>query len=247
MSIEWNGQVHPAARIAPMMNDDRLNELAVDIVANGLVDPIVLLGDGTLIDGRNRLEACKRVNVKPTFVVRDVDPVSFVLSRLQHRDMNSSQRYAIEAQVLANAGKRVDGRWQHQAVTESGKIFSFSETHRKAMQKLGTVIDYRPDDLTEIINGKLSIDSAYKQAMLKRDAKTQAQAARDKETQTAIDNHAQALDSFLNSTDFNKSLDSRDLDVQRGVLKIEQGVSEQLDRLMKERRKIIAELEETNQ
>jgi ParB-like chromosome segregation protein Spo0J len=52
--------VHPAADIFPMMSDDELQELAADIAENGLQVAIIL--DHTqkvLIDGRNRLEACK--------------------------------------------------------------------------------------------------------------------------------------------------------------------------------------------
>lgn len=81
-------KIHPAAALFPMMSDDELRELAADIKANGLHEPIVcyvdnadwsaegaLLPDGepnfrqlgTLVDGRNRLAACDLVGVEPTF------------------------------------------------------------------------------------------------------------------------------------------------------------------------------------
>jgi ParB-like chromosome segregation protein Spo0J len=53
---------HPAADLFPFMSDDELAELAVDIRAHGLLEPIVLL-DGLVLDGRNRLRACEAAGV----------------------------------------------------------------------------------------------------------------------------------------------------------------------------------------
>jgi hypothetical protein len=48
---------HPAAALFPMLEERELAELAGDIRANGLVSPIVVK-DGQILDGRNRLRAC---------------------------------------------------------------------------------------------------------------------------------------------------------------------------------------------
>jgi hypothetical protein len=50
-----------------MMPDDALDELATDIKANGLLHPSYWMRDDTSIDGRNRLETCKRAKVEPKF------------------------------------------------------------------------------------------------------------------------------------------------------------------------------------
>ena len=50
-----------------MMPDDELDELATDIIANGLLHPSYWMQDDTSIDGRNRLETCKRAKVEPKF------------------------------------------------------------------------------------------------------------------------------------------------------------------------------------
>jgi len=51
-------KTHPAAEMFPMMTDIELRELAADIQKNGLLEPVVLY-HGVVLDGRNRLAACK--------------------------------------------------------------------------------------------------------------------------------------------------------------------------------------------
>src|SRR5206468_7124449 len=70
-ALKPNGKVHPVAAMFPMMSDAELDELAQDIKASGMVHPVVLDSDGTLIDGRNRQEACKRAKVECKYVELD--------------------------------------------------------------------------------------------------------------------------------------------------------------------------------
>ena len=60
-------QIHPAAEMLPLLPGPELETLAQSIRAHGLKHPIVLL-DGAVIDGRNRLLACERAGVEPRFV-----------------------------------------------------------------------------------------------------------------------------------------------------------------------------------
>ena len=60
--------VHPVAALFPMLADDEIEELAADIKARGLLQPIVLDAEGRVLDGRNRLAACEIAGVEPTFV-----------------------------------------------------------------------------------------------------------------------------------------------------------------------------------
>jgi len=57
--------VHPSAKTFPMLAKDELQELANSIKEQGLNHPIVVKNN-VLIDGRNRLAACKLAGVKPT-------------------------------------------------------------------------------------------------------------------------------------------------------------------------------------
>lgn len=58
---------HAALSLFPELEGKELRELATDILANGLLNPIVLAGE-TVLDGRNRLLACKIASVEPKFV-----------------------------------------------------------------------------------------------------------------------------------------------------------------------------------
>ena len=55
--------------IQSLTNDARrrADELATDTKANGLLHPSYWMRDDTSIDGRNRLETCKRAKVEPKF------------------------------------------------------------------------------------------------------------------------------------------------------------------------------------
>lgn len=102
--------IHPAAAVFPMMTDQGLDVLAADIKANGLKQPIVRMGD-VILDGRNRLEACTRANVVPTYQeIETQNPLAYVISaNIHRRHLTTTQRAAIAAE-LANmkSGHRTD-------------------------------------------------------------------------------------------------------------------------------------------
>jgi hypothetical protein len=97
---------HPAANLFPLMPDDELQTLAHDIKANGLRNPIIIV-NGKVLDGRNRLLACKLAGVRPEFQPRNAErlgsPVTWVLSQnLHRRQLTATQRafVAVEAEKL---------------------------------------------------------------------------------------------------------------------------------------------------
>ena len=95
---------HPAAELFPLLTGVRLKELAEDIKANTLREPI-LIHDGQILDGRNRLAACKMAGVPPRYddaVLRDGEtPTAYVVSmNLHRRHLSDKQRSAIAAQLV---------------------------------------------------------------------------------------------------------------------------------------------------
>lgn len=99
--IEFTGEVHPAARLFPLLDGVELEELAKDIAHGGLIEPLWLMSDGTLLDGRNRLAACELASVEPRWrVYGGDDPVGFVVSQNVHRRHMSQGQLAMVAVEL---------------------------------------------------------------------------------------------------------------------------------------------------
>jgi hypothetical protein len=99
-SVEICG-IHPAATLFPLMEGAELEQLVTDIRANGLREEIVL-HQGLILDGRNRLRACELAGVKPRFIEWDGhgSPMAFVFSRnLHRRHLDESQRAIIAARA----------------------------------------------------------------------------------------------------------------------------------------------------
>lgn len=103
-------EFHPAANVFPVLESAALRELADDIRAHGLREPITLL-DGKVLDGRNRHDACLIAGVEPTFnEFNGDDAIAFVISmNLRRRHLDASQRAMVAAE-LANMrqGERTD-------------------------------------------------------------------------------------------------------------------------------------------
>lgn len=90
----WNGKIHPAAELFPMMTGDEFDSLVESIKFQGLREAAWLTIDGELLDGRNRVAACEKAGVQPTFrTYQGDDPVSFVLAlNLERRHLNQGQK-----------------------------------------------------------------------------------------------------------------------------------------------------------
>lgn len=108
---------HPSAELFPLLGDDELQELAEDIRANGLIEPVWLYEDpelGTVIlDGRNRARACELAGVElQTRIYIGDDPVGFSISQnVQRRHLTAGQRAGVSHKALpiyeAEAAKRM--------------------------------------------------------------------------------------------------------------------------------------------
>lgn len=96
-SSGYSGLVHHLANRYPMMKAAGLDEMALDIAAHGQREPIWLDIEGHLIDGRNRLEACRLAGVSPRFKVYEGDDIeAFIVSKNEHRrDLSAKERQEI--------------------------------------------------------------------------------------------------------------------------------------------------------
>ena len=159
-------EVHPAAEIFPLLNADGISELADDIERNGLQLPIVLC-DGKLLDGRNRLAACTLVGVDPEFVDYDGDdPVGYVVSlNLHRRHLSPSQRAIIASRIaeLTHGGDRRSDQAANlpletqAAVAEKLKVSPRSLRTARRIIKSGT-----PELVAAVEAGETTLNAAAK-------------------------------------------------------------------------------------
>ena len=97
--------VHPDANAFPLMSPAEIQALADDIKKHGLKQPIIMCR-GAIVDGRNRLAACRLAKVEPTFVIMDEltdhEILALVLSaNIHRRHLERSQREVIAAKLVS--------------------------------------------------------------------------------------------------------------------------------------------------
>ena len=109
MSSEIRKCFHPVADIFPLMEGAEFSDLVSDISEHGLLDPIFLHPDGSILDGRTRYLACIEAEVEPKFVEwsGDGSEVAFVISRNIHRrHLSPDQKREVIAALLKVNPKR---------------------------------------------------------------------------------------------------------------------------------------------
>jgi len=148
-------KVHPVADLFPMLADDELAELAADIGERGLLQPIVLDAEGQVLDGRNRLAACKIAKIEPAFTTYNGnDPEGYAIAvNVERRSLSQGQK----AIIIARANKRY-------------RRNTFSEVSKQRVSHARTVLEYAPDLVDAVVSGARSLDEAYKIAQQRKQA-----------------------------------------------------------------------------
>ena len=157
--------VHPAADVFPMLDLDELSDLASDIKSNGLQHPIVVgMVDGVemLIDGRNRLAACKMAGVSPEIKqLNGQDPEALILSEnIMRRHMTKGQR-AMAVAMMYPEGAGRGGK--------DDENFSL-HFHKSYLRQARTVLKYTPEYTDAVIAGAKSLSEAYEEAKQRKNA-----------------------------------------------------------------------------
>lgn len=192
---------HPASALFPMMTDEEMGDLVEDIKQHGLLEPLVLC-EGKVLDGRNRMAACKRTGVPPRFAKWNGEhgsPTQYVLAKnLHRRHLTTSQRGMIAAEsvpLLAEEAKKRDAQSQFQpndaAVVKSpppdskgiasgkGKARDIAA---KALGVGGSIVQKAlavkradPEESERIKRGETTVEAAYRKVRAGQPSKRQGQ------------------------------------------------------------------------
>jgi hypothetical protein len=207
-------KTHPVAEMFPMLSDSDLREMADSITKDGQQFPCVRQ-NGVLIDGRNRLAACKLAGVEPRFTEYKGDsPVSFIISvNLARRHMDKGQKIALAIEIEPHFAKEAKKRQATstggskpqlvanvpqadkvkardkaaKSVGVSGKLVSAAKAIKAYDSKHGT------DFLTKITSGKLTVAKAKKLIKAEQDkrdlsaAQKSVSASKKKSVQSVCD------------------------------------------------------------
>ena len=174
--------LHPACKLFPLLGENELQELADDIMENGLQNAIVLL-DGKVLDGQNRLAACKLAGVKPRFVEwkGSGSPLHWIVSQnLMRRHLSASQRAAVALDLLPMLEVEAKGR-QRKSKGRGKKVAQdfadFSENGKASeiaarvvgassryVEMVKEISQTQPELIDRIRSGELSVPEARKLA-----------------------------------------------------------------------------------
>ena len=154
---------HPLANLFPLLAERDLGELADDICTFGLRNPIVLY-EGKVLDGRNRLAACRIAGVEPQFTEYGGDePLSYVISQnIVRRHLNESQRAILGAKIANypsggnqhNVGNRRVSKWK------AAKLLNVSERSIASAKRL--LSEGVPELIDSVQTGNLAVSRAEK-------------------------------------------------------------------------------------
>ena len=191
-------KIHPYCDAFPDLPDEDLKALAEDIKEKGLQNPIWRLKDGTIIDGKNRLKACEKANVKPDYrdwttklidsKAIDRELFHFVLSQnLKRRHMDASQR-SVAAAKLSLEYDKVHGTNGEAKEGEDKKEKLPTTTLEMAAEIMGVsprsvdsaakVVKAGSADLVAAVEqGKVAVSDAAAASVLPKSEQNQALAA----------------------------------------------------------------------
>lgn len=161
--------VHPWAARFPMRSEDELKAMAQSIKARGQRLPVVI-GEAALtpggvptlclIDGRNRVAACKLAGMVPTYTMLEGDADAWIAdANLERRDLSKGQKAMLVAIRFPDGMKRGEGKDS----LPNGVI-------KQRVSQARLVIKFCAEMVDEVISGQIGLDEAYAQANIRRAA-----------------------------------------------------------------------------
>jgi ParB-like chromosome segregation protein Spo0J len=139
--------VHPVAGLFPMLAGRDRDELSKSILENGLLVPVVIDGEGRVVDGRNRLSVCVEHDIQPELeeLPEGVDPVGYIAAmNLHRRHLTTSQRAGLAARMVQSGETTIDRAAEtmkvgRTSVVDAKRVMDRAEPELKAAVVRGTV------------------------------------------------------------------------------------------------------------
>jgi len=160
-------EIHPAAELFPMMSETEFEAMKEDIRLHGQNDD-VLIWNGQLLDGRNRLRACVELGIEPGWseLPKTLDPVAWVLSHnLHRRHLSTAQR----AMVATNLATLLNGQQKRESdaagIQAASQIEAAKQLHvsRDSVQKARKVKENATQAVVAAVEaGQMSLNAAVK-------------------------------------------------------------------------------------
>jgi hypothetical protein len=203
-------KVHPAADLFPMLPEEELADLADDIKANGLQHPIVLDSMGVLIDGRNRLAACKLAGVDPLFETMSGDALQYIHStNIKRRHLSKGQQAMLTAMLFPEP-ERGRGK-KDEAKIKGAETAPFSY---RRLADAREVLRHSEALAKDIIQGITRFDDAVDQVRRQQKANESAEQALDRQRKE----YAKALVALRKSDpDLADQVDGEDLTLSEAL------------------------------
>lgn len=152
-------KVHPITDCYPMMSAAEMAGLVADIRKRGLLYPVTVQGD-TLLDGRNRMEACKAagVAVRTVEYVGD-DPAGFIHSTNERRDLTTSQRAMIAAKIakLSHGGDRRSDQAAATPLGTQAEAAALLHVGERSVRAAKVVLDADPELAEKVSAGSMKV------------------------------------------------------------------------------------------
>lgn len=167
-------EFHPFAEVWPLLTDDKLQKLAADIKANGLLVPIVTYDD-MILDGRNRYNACIIAGVTPSYVLskakNDREALFLSASYNEQRRHLSDNELAFIAEQIANikmgqyaktgsprfANAKLEGGETLVTLDEAAKALRVS---KPKISDARAIVQYAPELKEAVLTGRAAMRSS---------------------------------------------------------------------------------------
>jgi N6-adenosine-specific RNA methylase IME4/ParB-like chromosome segregation protein Spo0J len=173
---------HPLANLFPPLDGTEFDELVADIRANGLREPIILF-EGAILDGRNRLRACEVAGIQTAFrPYRGNDPLGYVISvNLRRRHLSESQRAMVAAKLATlTHGQRQSG--QLAGVPTQDEAAALLNVGERSVRRAAEVRDQGIAELQSAVErGEVSVSAAGDVATLPEHQQTEVVAKGERE------------------------------------------------------------------